>query len=101
MAGKNVGIRGAGKSTLRFLKPVRPDDTLSAITGTNPRPLSELIKRIWTYIQRQGLQDMQCRAIINADEKLRALFNGKGRVTVLEMFKHISSHVAPVTVNAG
>ena len=93
MVGKSVGARGAGKSSWRLLAPVRPDDILSAITGTNPRPLSELIKRIWAYIQRHGLQDMRCRVIINADEKLTAIFNGKRRVTVLEMFKHISSHV--------
>ena len=94
MAGKN-GPRGASESRHRFLTPVRPDDILSQITGTNPRPLSELIKRIWSYIHRHGLQDMQRRAIINADEKLKAIFNGKGRVTVLEMFKHISNHVIP------
>ena len=95
MAEKIVGARGASGPSLRFLKPVRPDDILSQITGTKPRPLSELIKRIWAYIQRHGLQDMRCRVIINADEKLMAIFNGKGRVTVLEMFKHISSHVMP------
>ncbi len=97
MTGRIVGTRGVTKSNWPLLKPVQPDDQLSQITGNKPRPLSELIKRLWTYIQRHGLQDVKCRAMINADEKLRAIFNGKGRVTVFEMFKHVSSHVIPAT----
>ncbi len=75
---------------------MQPDAILSEITGSVPLPLSEHIKRLWAYIRRHGLQDVNCHAIINADEKLRAIFNGKMRVTVFEMFEHVSSHVLPI-----
>ncbi|MDB6112914.1 MAG: hypothetical protein JWR69_4664 [Pedosphaera sp.] len=93
MAGKSVGIQGARRANWSFLKPVQPDEKLSEITGTTPLPRSELIKRLWAYIQRHGLQDRERKAIIHADDKLQAVFNGKRRVTMVEMSKLVLSHL--------
>jgi chromatin remodeling complex protein RSC6 len=93
MSGKIVGIRVVRRANWSFLKPVQPDEKLSEITGTSPLPRSELIKRLWAYIRRHGLQDNERKAIIHADDKLKAVFNGKRRVTMLEMSKLVSSHL--------
>jgi chromatin remodeling complex protein RSC6 len=93
MSGKTVGIRVARRTGWSFLKPVQPDEKLSEITGRSPLPRSELTKRLWDYIRRHGLQDSERKAIIHADEKLKAVFNGKGRVTMLEMSKLVASHL--------
>ncbi|MEX0908771.1 MAG: SWIB/MDM2 domain-containing protein, partial [Gemmatimonadaceae bacterium] len=40
-----------------FMKPMRPSVWLSAVVGSNPRPRTEITKRLWAYITRKGLQD--------------------------------------------
>src|SRR5262249_14608138 len=40
-----------------IMQPVQPDSVLGAIIGEQPRPRSEVIKRVWDYIKRKGLQD--------------------------------------------
>src|SRR5436305_1597479 len=84
MNGKTVGKKGGRKSRWAFLKPVQPDDKLSEITGKGPLPRSELARRLWAYIRKHDLQDAKRKVIIHTDEKLRAVFNGKCQVTVVE-----------------
>ena len=74
-------------------KPVQPDDTLAAIVGSEPLPRTEITKRIWEYIKKNGLQDAQNKQRINADDKLRAAFNGQNQVSMFEMTKLISGHL--------
>ena len=52
-----------------------------------------MTKKIWDYIKKNKLQDSVDRRMINADEKLKAVFGGKGKVTMFEMTKLISSHL--------
>ncbi|EEF58739.1 SWIB/MDM2 domain-containing protein [Pedosphaera parvula] len=93
MLGTNVGIRGKGKTQLAFMTPVQPDAKLSAIIGSKPLPRSELTKRLWSYIRKHGLQDPKKKTLINADENLKPVFNGKQQVTMLEMSKLVFSHI--------
>jgi chromatin remodeling complex protein RSC6 len=60
-----------------FMKPVQPDDKLAAIVGSQPLPRTELTKKLWNYIKRHGCQDKKKRTMINADDSLRPVFNGK------------------------
>ena len=60
-----------------FMRPVQPDDKLAAVVGSAPLPRSELTKKLWNYIKKNGLQDKTKRTQINADDTLRAVFNGK------------------------
>jgi chromatin remodeling complex protein RSC6 len=76
-----------------FMRPVRPDDKLSAIVGSKPLPRSELTKKLWDYIKKNGLQDKKKRTQINADDALRPVFNGKSQVSMLEMTKLVSGHI--------
>jgi chromatin remodeling complex protein RSC6 len=73
-----------------FMRPVQPDEKLSAIVGSTPLPRSELTKKLWNYIKRHGCQDKKKRTMINADDNLRPVFNGKSQVTMFEMTKLVS-----------
>jgi chromatin remodeling complex protein RSC6 len=76
-----------------FMKPVTPDDKLAKVVGDNPLPRTELTKKLWAYIRTNGLQDAKNRTLINSDENLMAVFDGKKQVTMFEMTKLVSGHV--------
>jgi chromatin remodeling complex protein RSC6 len=76
-----------------FMKPVTPDDKLAKIVGDKPLPRTELTKKLWVYIRKNGLQDAKKRTLINADENLKAVFNGKKQASMFEMTKLVSGHV--------
>src|SRR5439155_7331688 len=73
-----------------FMRPVQPDDKLAAVVGSRPLPRSELTKKLWDYIKKNGLQDKKFRTQINADDNLRAVFNGKSQVNMFEMTKLVA-----------
>ena len=81
------------KPNAAFMKPVQPDTTLSAVVGSKAIPRTELTKKLWAYIKRNGLQDKKKRTNINADDNLKAVFGGKKTVTMFEMTKLVSRHV--------
>ena len=84
----------ARKPNAAFMKPVQPDDKLSLIVGSKPLPRSELTKKLWDYIKKNKLQDPKKKTNINADDALKAVFNGKKTVTMFEMTKLVSGHIA-------
>ena len=77
-----------------FMRPVQPDDKLAAVVGSRPIPRSELTKKLWDYIKKNGLQDRKVRTQINADDNLRPVFNGKSQVSMFEMTKLVSGHIS-------
>jgi chromatin remodeling complex protein RSC6 len=81
------------KPNAAFMKPVQPDDKLAAIVGSKPLPRSELTKKLWDYIKKNGLQDKKKRTQINADTAMRPVFNGKSQVSMFEMTKLVSGHL--------
>jgi chromatin remodeling complex protein RSC6 len=76
-----------------LMKPVQPDDVLAVVVGSKPIPRSEITKKIWDYIKKNGLQDTKVKTNINADDALKAIFNGKSKVTMFEMTKLVSGHI--------
>jgi len=82
------------KPNAAFLKPVQPDDKLAAVVGSKPLPRTELTKKLWDYIKKNKLQDAKKRTLINADDALKAVFNGKKQVSMFEMTKLVSGHLA-------
>jgi len=76
-----------------LMKPVQPDETLAAVVGSAPLPRGALTKSLWDYIKKNNLQDQKQRTMINADDKLRAVFNGKSQVSMFEMTKLVSGHI--------
>ena len=74
------------------MAPVTPDAVLSEVVGSKPMPRTELTKKLWAYIKKNGLQDKKNKRMINADEKLKAVF-GKKAVNMFEMTKIVNKHV--------
>jgi len=85
--------KGGRKPNAAFMKPVQPDDKLAAVVGNDPLPRTELTKKIWEYIRKNNLQDSKKKTQINADDKLKAVFNGKSTVTMFEMTKLVNGHL--------
>ena len=81
------------KPNAAFMKPVQPDAMLLAVVGNKPIPRTELTKKLWVYIKKNGLQDKKKKTNINADDKLKAVFGGKKSVSMFEMTKLVSRHV--------
>ena len=76
-----------------FMKPMQPDAALGAVVGNNPMPRTEITKKLWQYIKRNNLQDAKERRMINADDKLKPVFGGKGKVSMFEMTKLVNKHI--------
>ncbi len=83
----------ARKPNAAFLKPVQPDELLAAVVGSKPLPRTDLTKKLWEYIKKNKLQDAKVRTQINADDKLKSVFNGKKSVSMFEMTKLVSGHL--------
>ena len=81
------------KPNAAFMKPMHPDAMLAAVIGGSAMPRTEVTKKIWAYIKRNGLQDKKNRRNINADDKLKAVFGGKSSVSMFEMTKLVSKHL--------
>ncbi len=75
-----------------FMKAMNPSAILAAVIGATPAPRTEVTKKIWDYIKKHKLQDAANRRMINADEKLKALF-GKAQVSMFDMAKIINAHL--------
>src|SRR5919109_1575720 len=78
------------KPNAAFMKPMQPDAALSAVVGTKAIPRTEITKKLWQYIKRNGLQDSKERRMINADDRLRTVFGGKRQVSMFEMTKLVN-----------
>ena len=76
-----------------FMKPMQPDEALAAVVGSTPIPRTEITKKLWQYIKRNGLQDAKMRRNINGDEKLTRVFGGKKQVSMFEMTKLVNKHI--------
>jgi upstream activation factor subunit UAF30 len=76
-----------------FMKPMTPSAELAAVIGPKARPRSQVAKGMWDYIKKNKLQDQKNRRMINADDKLRAVFSGKGQVSMFEMTKLVNKHL--------
>ncbi|OGA48181.1 MAG: hypothetical protein A3F74_17610 [Betaproteobacteria bacterium RIFCSPLOWO2_12_FULL_62_58] len=81
------------KPNAAFMKPMQPSAALGAVIGGNPMPRTEVTKKIWGYIKRNGLQDSKNRRMINADDKLKEVFGGKRQVSMFEMTKLVNKHL--------
>jgi upstream activation factor subunit UAF30 len=92
---KKAAKRGGAKRkpNAAFMRPMQPDAALGAVVGNSAIPRTEVTKKLWQYIKRNGLQDAKERRMINADDKLRAVFGGKGKVSMFEMTKLVSKHM--------
>ena len=77
-----------------FMKAMNPSATLAAVIGGGSMPRTEVVKKIWGYIKKNALQDKKNKRMINADDKLKAVFGGKSQVSMFEMTKLVNKHLS-------
>jgi len=82
------------KTNSAFMKPMKVSVELTEVVGKGPLPRSEVVKKLWAYIKKNGLQDKKNKRNINADESLKAVFGGKKVVNMFEMTKLVSKHLS-------
>jgi chromatin remodeling complex protein RSC6 len=80
------------KPNAAFMAPKQPHGPLAAIIGDKAMPRTEITKKIWDYIKKNKLQDAVNRRMINADDKLKALF-GKAQASMFELTKMVNKYV--------
>jgi upstream activation factor subunit UAF30 len=76
-----------------FMKPLQPSDALAEVVGSKPLPRTEVVKKLWAYIKKNGLQDKKNKRNINADDKLLKVFGGKKTVNMFQMTSLVSKHL--------
>jgi upstream activation factor subunit UAF30 len=75
-----------------FMKAMTPSAALAAIIGSKPMPRTEVTKSVWDYIKKNKLQDAANKRMINADAKLKEIFQ-QSQVSMFEMTKLINNHL--------
>lgn len=85
---------GAKKANSAFMKPMTISADLAAVVGKGPMARSSVVKALWVYIKKNGLQDQKNKRNINADANLKKVFGGKGTVSMFEMTKLVSKHLS-------
>jgi upstream activation factor subunit UAF30 len=85
--------KSARKPSAAFMKPMQPSPALSEVIGSKPVPRTEVTKKLWAYIKKNGLQDQKNRRMIKADDSLKPVFGGKAQVNMFEMTKLVNKHL--------
>lgn len=80
------------KPNAAFMAPLNVTPALAEVIGTSAAPRTEIVKKIWEYIRKHGLQDSKNRRMINADAKLRPIF-GKDQISMFELAKVVNKQV--------
>ena len=83
----------AKKANSAFMKPLTPSSSLAEVVGAKPLPRSEVVKKMWVYIKKNGLQDKTNKRMIKADDNLKVIFK-KPTVNMFEMTKLVSKHLS-------
>ena len=83
----------ARKPNAAFMRPVNPSPALQEVVGSKAMPRTEVTKKLWAYIKKNGLQDTKNKRMIKADDALKTVFGGKATVNMFEMTKLVSKHL--------
>ena len=85
--------KGGRKPNPAFMAAMTPSPELAEVVGSKPLPRTEVTKKLWAYIKKNGLQDQKNRRMIKADDALKPVFGGKGTVNMFEMTKLVNKHL--------
>ena len=83
----------AAKKPNALQQPLTPSSQLAAVVGSGQITRGDVVSKIWAYIKRNNLQNPANKREILADDKLRAVFDGKSKVSMFEMNKHLAKHL--------
>jgi upstream activation factor subunit UAF30 len=92
-AKKKAAKKAPRKANAAFMKPVQPSADLAAVVGSKPMPRTEVTKKLWGYIKKNGLKDQKNKRMIKSDDALKKVFGGKAQVNMFEMTKLVSKHL--------
>lgn len=81
------------KPNAAFMAPLTVSSSLADVIGSKPMPRTEIIKKIWDYIKKNGLQDKTNKRMINADQKLGLIFGGKKQISMFELAKVVNDQI--------
>jgi chromatin remodeling complex protein RSC6 len=90
---KAPAVKPARKPNAAFMVALTPSPALAEVIGQKPLPRTEIIRSIWDYIRKNGLQDKVNKRMINADSKLKVIFDGKDQISMFELAKVVNNHV--------
>ena len=82
------------KANAKFMAALTPSAELAVIVGSAALPRTEVVKKMWEYIKKNGLQDAKNKRMINADAILAPIFEGKKQISMFDMSKYISKHLS-------
>jgi chromatin remodeling complex protein RSC6 len=83
----------AAKKPNALQQPLTPSSQLAAVVGSGQITRGDVVSKIWAYIKKNNLQNPSNKREILADDKLRAVFDGKSKVSMFEMNKHLAKHL--------
>jgi upstream activation factor subunit UAF30 len=89
---KGAAKKSARKPNAAFMAPLTPNSALAEVIGNKPMPRTEIVKKVWDYIKKNGLQDQKNKRMINADAKLKPLF-GKAQISMFELAKIVNNNI--------
>jgi len=90
---KKVKKKSNRKPNAAFMAALTPSSALAEVVGSKALPRTEVVKKLWGYIKSHKLQDSKNKRMINSDAKLKAIFAGKGQVSMFDMNKHLAKHL--------
>jgi upstream activation factor subunit UAF30 len=93
-ARKGGARKGGRRGGTAIMAPVTPSEKLAPVVGSRPIPRTEVTKRLWAYIKKNGLQDQKNRRMIKSDDTLKPVFGGKAQVNMFEMTKLVNKHLS-------
>jgi len=93
-AKKAAAPKKAAKRTpnAAFMTAHNVSPELAAVVGSKPLSRPDITKKIWDYIKKHDLQDKTNKRMINADDKLKAVF-GKDQVSMFDLAKIVSANI--------
>ncbi|XP_024021294.1 DNA ligase 1 isoform X2 [Morus notabilis] len=91
---KDVKKRGGGG----FAKVCSLSPQLQAFIGEAELARTEVVKKLWSYIKENDLQDPKNKQNIICDESLRALFH-VDRINMFQMNKALAKHIWPLNAD--
>ena len=83
----------AAKKPNALQQPLTPSSQLAAVVGSGQITRGDVVSKIWAYIKKNNLQNPSNKREILAEDKLRAVFYGKSKVSMFEMNKHLAKHL--------
>ena len=69
----------------------QPDAVLAELVGEEPRPHSEILDMVWTYIKEHGLKTESGQ--VNLDRRLKTIFGGQKKVSIFLVSNLVGKHL--------